>query len=260
VSSAAPTAWTAPGFTPPVFHGATRGHADGANAGFLRPGSTLAIVLLSDSDDCSAEDVELFDPGSAIYGSTDLNLRCSTFLYYSVPIAAPFAAFLTERAVGRERCSPMVVDASVLALSLARAFLPVSGRPRALLRVRRAVEPPARAALLRAPRPRGVAVIKLFLWGDTTTLLGGLAVAAVAAWIRRGPRRPPDGSRGPGRTRATASRRARAEHLGPIPRGMCLRIALDRLGSPPCREPVSAGQQSPAMTVGRRVRSSVRGR
>lgn len=78
LSPAAPTAWTAPGFTPPVFHGGTRGHADGANAGFLRPGSTLAIVVLSDSDDCSAEDVELFDPGSATYGSTDLNLRCST--------------------------------------------------------------------------------------------------------------------------------------------------------------------------------------
>ena len=65
-----------PSTSPLTFHAGTRGHADGANAGFLRADSVLATIVLTDENDCSASDPELFDPSSPTYGSTDLNLRC----------------------------------------------------------------------------------------------------------------------------------------------------------------------------------------
>ena len=76
VSSSAPTTWTAPGFVPPVFYGDTFGHGDGANAGFLRDESILAVVIVTDEEDCSARDTRLYDPIDPMYGATDLNLRC----------------------------------------------------------------------------------------------------------------------------------------------------------------------------------------
>ncbi len=76
LSPGAPTAWTAPGFVAPTFFRSTVGHADGSNGGFIRDNSVLAIILLSDEEDCSARDPELFNPSSATYGATDLNLRC----------------------------------------------------------------------------------------------------------------------------------------------------------------------------------------
>jgi hypothetical protein len=60
------------------FFGATTGHADGANAGFLRPDSVLVTFLLTDENDCSASDGGLFEPASATYPG-DLNLRCFTY-------------------------------------------------------------------------------------------------------------------------------------------------------------------------------------
>ncbi len=65
-----------PAGSPIRFHAGTSGHADGANAGFLRPGSVLATILLTDENDCSVADPELFDPSSPTYAGTDLNLRC----------------------------------------------------------------------------------------------------------------------------------------------------------------------------------------
>jgi len=56
----------------------TSGHADGANAGFLRPDADFALVLVTDEEDCSALDPELFNPASSVY-SGDLNLRCFSF-------------------------------------------------------------------------------------------------------------------------------------------------------------------------------------
>ncbi|HEY8428356.1 MAG TPA: hypothetical protein VIL20_08275 [Sandaracinaceae bacterium] len=64
-----------PSSSPIRFFGDTRGHGDGANAGFLRPDSILVTLLLTDENDCSASDPELFDPTSSTY-SADLNLRC----------------------------------------------------------------------------------------------------------------------------------------------------------------------------------------
>jgi hypothetical protein len=48
-------------------------------------------------------------------------------LYYYVPVALPFVAFLLERAERYCTLSPRcwVIDAPVLALSLARAFVPI---------------------------------------------------------------------------------------------------------------------------------------
>ena len=76
ISPAAPTDWTAPGYAPPTFFGGSAGHADGANAGLIEAGSVLAVVLLTDEEDCSASDPDLYNPSSATYGATDLNLRC----------------------------------------------------------------------------------------------------------------------------------------------------------------------------------------
>ncbi|MCC7535170.1 MAG: hypothetical protein IT379_03105 [Deltaproteobacteria bacterium] len=52
------------------------GHADGRNAGFLRPGSILAVVLVTDEEDCSAADPAIFDTTSSTFPGEQLNLRC----------------------------------------------------------------------------------------------------------------------------------------------------------------------------------------
>ena len=48
--------------------------ASSAHAGFLRDGSTLAIVIVSDRDDCSVADPRLLDPDATELG--ELALRC----------------------------------------------------------------------------------------------------------------------------------------------------------------------------------------
>lgn len=58
-----------------TFAEGTRGHADGANAGFLRPDSMLGVVVVTDEEDCSVSDPEVFNPVSEI-AVGDLNLRC----------------------------------------------------------------------------------------------------------------------------------------------------------------------------------------
>lgn len=79
--------WTSSRFVPIGTEGAPHGldrsffrmsppHGDGANAGFVREGSMLAIVIATDEEDCSAHDPEVFNPSSPWYSATDLNLRC----------------------------------------------------------------------------------------------------------------------------------------------------------------------------------------
>jgi hypothetical protein len=80
-----------------VFSMGTTGHADGANAGFLRRDADLAIVLLTKEEDCSALDPELFNPTSSVY-SGDLNLRC-----FSFPGAVqPFERYADGLTAGRD--------------------------------------------------------------------------------------------------------------------------------------------------------------
>ena len=64
-----------PSTTPITFSEDTVGHGDGQNAGFLRPDSLLAILALSDEDDCSASDLGLFDAEDPRF-DPNLNLRC----------------------------------------------------------------------------------------------------------------------------------------------------------------------------------------
>lgn len=57
------------------FFGDTLGHGDGLNAGFLREDSLLVILHVTDEDDCSAADPELYNPASSVYPSA-LDSRC----------------------------------------------------------------------------------------------------------------------------------------------------------------------------------------
>lgn len=68
---------TAPGYGAPAFFLDTVGHGDGANAGFLGDDTWLAVIPVTDEDDCSARDPDLFDPDAGPYASTDPALRCS---------------------------------------------------------------------------------------------------------------------------------------------------------------------------------------
>ncbi len=78
-----------PSSSPITFAMGTVGHEDRANAGFVRPDSLLAVVLVTDEEDCSVIDPEVFNPSSSIY-TGDLNLRC--FMY---PAAVhPVARFI----------------------------------------------------------------------------------------------------------------------------------------------------------------------
>jgi hypothetical protein len=51
------------------------GHGDGINAGFLRPGSLFAVLVLTDEDDCSVEDLGLMQADDPRF-IENLNLRC----------------------------------------------------------------------------------------------------------------------------------------------------------------------------------------
>ncbi len=51
------------------------GHGADANAGFLRPDSLLGVVVVTDEDDCSAKDKNIFD-AMQFGGQTTLNVRC----------------------------------------------------------------------------------------------------------------------------------------------------------------------------------------
>ncbi len=85
LTPATPTAWTAPGYAPPRFLDPESGtytlpgHALGANAGFVRQGSVLAVVLVTDEEDCSAADTSMFgdDPAAAARFGPDVQLRCT---------------------------------------------------------------------------------------------------------------------------------------------------------------------------------------
>ncbi len=89
VAPSSPVSWTAPSYIPPVFVGATDGHGGpgGANDGFLRPNSTLAILLVTDEDDCSTSDTDLFGVDAPAYTGVDLNLRCFSFPRVLFPVA-----------------------------------------------------------------------------------------------------------------------------------------------------------------------------
>jgi hypothetical protein len=77
-----------PSSSPIRFASMTRGHGDGANAGFRRPDALLAIILITDEDDCSIDDLELFDPSSTRFAAEP---RC--FLHEAAALH-PIARYL----------------------------------------------------------------------------------------------------------------------------------------------------------------------
>ncbi|AKF08272.1 hypothetical protein [Sandaracinus amylolyticus] len=81
LSPASAQPWTVADYVPPFFHNSTLGHSGpgGANDGFIRPNSALAVILVTDEEDCSTPNPALFDPGSPDFSSVDLNLRCFSF-------------------------------------------------------------------------------------------------------------------------------------------------------------------------------------
>jgi hypothetical protein len=94
-----PVAWTRPGYRPPVFYGSTFGHggAGEPNDGFLRPDSVLAILVVTDEEDCSANDPSIFDRTDPRYSSVDLNLRCHTFVDAQYPVQRYVDGFIGLR-------------------------------------------------------------------------------------------------------------------------------------------------------------------
>jgi len=80
LSPNAPTSWTAPGYTSPMLADGRMPIGDGVNAGFLREGSLLAVLFVTDEDDCSATDASLYDIEDARFASIpNLNMRCIGF-------------------------------------------------------------------------------------------------------------------------------------------------------------------------------------
>ncbi|MEM1417276.1 MAG: hypothetical protein AAGH15_20430 [Myxococcota bacterium] len=85
-----------PASSPLTFQEGTRGNGD-TNAGFLRPGATLAIVMVTDEDDCSVLEPDLYNPSSTRF-SGDLNLRC-----FNHPEAVhPVSRFIDGLVAGRD--------------------------------------------------------------------------------------------------------------------------------------------------------------
>jgi hypothetical protein len=74
----------------------TRGHADTVNAGFVRPDSLLAIVVLTDEEDCSIADEEFFNSANPLYGRLD-NMRCMRHPEATHPVARYVEGLLATR-------------------------------------------------------------------------------------------------------------------------------------------------------------------
>ncbi|MFO0685448.1 MAG: hypothetical protein U0234_25540 [Sandaracinus sp.] len=75
LSPNAPTSYTAPGWTVPMFEAGRAGQGDMGNSGFLRDGSILAVLYVTDEDDCTTTDSSIF----SLDDPNDLNLRCTIY-------------------------------------------------------------------------------------------------------------------------------------------------------------------------------------
>lgn len=80
------------------------GIGDGFNAGFIRDDAALAILLLTDEDDCSANDHDLYEPSSTSFPG-DLNLRC--FLHADSAVH-PIARYLDGILALKERPGDLI--------------------------------------------------------------------------------------------------------------------------------------------------------
>lgn len=97
----------------------TVGHGDGLNAGFLRPNrgediSVVAIVVVTDEEDCSSRDTKHFTPESDLDPSDpltmqDLNLRC----FYNKDQLYPLVRYSEGYKLLREGNDQLVVFAAI---------------------------------------------------------------------------------------------------------------------------------------------------
>ena len=78
------------------FRGDTLGHGDGQNSEFLRDGSLLVVLVVTDEDDCSPLDPAVFDPESSDYPG-DLNLRCHDYPDAVQPVSRYVSGLLQLR-------------------------------------------------------------------------------------------------------------------------------------------------------------------
>jgi hypothetical protein len=83
-------------------HRALTAHGEGPNAGFLRDGSVLAVLIVSDEDDCtvSAESSDIFDVNNDL---GPLNLRCFEHAEYVDDVATLVQGLLALRPGHPER-------------------------------------------------------------------------------------------------------------------------------------------------------------
>lgn len=85
--------------------GSPTGHGTGLNAGFVRRDSLLAVILVTDEDDCSARETRLFTPTSMLpvgdpIREQDLNLRCSQNPDLLFPLSRYIEGIAEQRAPG----------------------------------------------------------------------------------------------------------------------------------------------------------------
>ncbi len=94
LSPSAPMDYTAAGWTAPTFPGGRSGHGDGANEGFLRRDSMLAIVEVTDENDTSVIDTGLFEIENPRFAGVPLNLRGHAFSAPSDGVVQPVSRYV----------------------------------------------------------------------------------------------------------------------------------------------------------------------
>lgn len=99
LSPSQPQVWTIPGYAPPSFlYGTGHGGAEDENAGLVRDDSVLAIILISDENDTSTGDPNLFSRDALPYADVGLNLRGLAFPQQLYPIQRYVDGLLALRA------------------------------------------------------------------------------------------------------------------------------------------------------------------
>lgn len=100
----------------------TTGHADTQNRGFLRPGALLAVLTVTDEDDCSALDPDVYDRMSTRYPNPELNLRC-----FQYPEAIhPIVRYADGLLASRSEAGRLIYGAIV---GIPEAVNPIPGAP-----------------------------------------------------------------------------------------------------------------------------------
>ena len=90
-------------------HRALTTQAAGPNAGFVREGSLLAVVFVTDEDDCSASDPSIFEPG-ALATLGPYGTRCAEHPELLHPVSR-YSEMLRGLRFGDQRLNPVVVAA-----------------------------------------------------------------------------------------------------------------------------------------------------